>query len=302
MKKMMAIAALALSTLLLALSCQAKRDAGEADWTAGQTVESAEIQSAAAPQAIASPSPEQARGATERKIVRTAQLELIVDDTQDALGKVNALVQEIDGYVADSQQWKMEDQLRARLTVRVPSEQLQSFLVRARALAREVQLENVTGQDVTEEYVDLQAQVDNLRAAEKELRELMTIVRERTQKAAEVIEVHKEIVRIRGEIDRITGRMKYLDQAVALSTITIDLIPDVLAKPVAEPGWRPIAVAKDAARSLVGSLRWVADAAIWLLIYFVPLALVVLLPVLGLRAAWRARRRRAGTAGQGSAE
>lgn len=289
MRKTMTIAALLLSTLFFAPSCQAKREARE---------ESAEIQPAAAqaPQTLASS--EQARGATERKIVRTAQLELIVDDTRDVLGKVTALVLEIDGYVADSQQWKLEDQLRARLTVRVPSEQLQSFLVRARALAREVQLENVTGQDVTEEYVDLQAQVDNLRAAELELRELMTTVRERTKKAADVIEVHQEIVRVRGEIDRITGRMKYLDQAVALSTVTIDLIPDVLAKPVAEPGWRPITVARDAARSLVGSLRWVADAVIWLLIYVVPMALVILIPVLALRAAWRARRRKTSVADQ----
>jgi hypothetical protein len=132
----------------------------------------------------------------------------------------------------------------------------------------------------------------NAEATEKELRELLATVRQRTQKAADILEVYSELTKVRGEIERIRGRIKYLSQMVALSTINLELVPDVLAKPVVEPGWRPVAVLKDAARTLVATLKWFVEAAIWIVVYFLPIGLLFVLGALGIRQVWRYGRHR----------
>jgi len=146
------------------------------------------------------------------------------------------------------------------------------ILAAIRGLAIRVEGENVNAQDVSQEYSDLAAQLRNLQATETELRELLKTVRERTQKASEIMEIYTEITKVRGDIERIQGRIQYLSQMTALSTITLDLIPDVLAVPVVEPGWQPVATIKNASRSLVNSLKGVVDVLIWFVLYILPLA------------------------------
>ena len=154
-----------------------------------------------------------------------------------------------------------------------------------------VSSESVTGQDVSEEYADLGAQLANLHATETELRQLLTTVRERTQKASEVLEVYKELSKVRGDIDRLQGRVDFLKQMTAMSTINVDLIPDQLSEPFIEPGWRPIAIAKTAARSLVAALKWLGMILIWLVVFALPLGLfLAALAFLG-RMLWTPVRR-----------
>ena len=85
--------------------------------------------------------------------------------------------------------------------------------------------------------------------------------------------------------------MRYLSQMSAMSTIKLTLSPDAVTKPVVEPGWQPVAVMKDASRALVKTAQGFSDVVIWAVIYFGPLA-VVLLGMLFLM--WRVVRRRSG--------
>ena len=164
-------------------------------------------------------------------------------------------------------------------------------LAAVRGLAIRVESENVTAQDVSQEYSDLGAQIKNLQATETELRELLKTVRERTQKASEIMEIYTEITKVRGEIDRIQGRIQYLSQMTSLSTVTLELIPDVLAAPVVEPGWQPVATVKNASRSLLNSLKGVVDLLIWVVLYILPLGLIFAVFTLIVRAAWRRLRK-----------
>lgn len=165
------------------------------------------------------------------------------------------------------------------------------ILAAIRGLAVRVESETVTSQDVSQEYSDLGAQLRNLQAAETELRELLKTVRERTQKASEIMEIYTEITKVRGDIDRIQGRIQYLSQMTSLSTVTLELIPDVLAAPVVEPGWQPVATVKNASRSLLNSLKGVVDVLIWVVIYVLPLGLIFVALALLVRAAWRRLRK-----------
>jgi hypothetical protein len=277
-----------LATLLVFLSCKAEKGPLQQAATNSQTqvAESAER----APQAPAPSQPAQTQPQT-RMIIRNANMSLIVRDAVDVLQKVTALADAKGGYVAESRQWKEREQVRASATLRIPATQLMPILAAIRALAIRVESENVTAQDVSQEYSDLGAQLRNLQATETELRELLKTVRERTQKASEIMEIYTEITKVRGDIDRIQGRIQYLSQMTSLSTITLELIPDVLAAPVVEPGWQPVATVKNASRSLVNSLKGVVDVLIWVVLYILPLGLIFVVFALIIRAVWKRLRK-----------
>jgi hypothetical protein len=277
-----------LATLLVVLSCKAER--GPLRQAAvnpqAQVADSAER----APQSPATSQPAKTPALT-RMIIRDAKMSLVVRDAVDVLQKVTVLVDAKGGYVAESREWKESEQVRASATLRVPAAQLMPILAAIRGLAVRVESENVTAQDVSQEYSDLGAQLRNLQAAETELRELLKTVRERTQKASEIMEIYTEITKVRGDIDRIQGRIQYLSQMTSLSTITLELIPDVLAAPVVEPGWQPVATVKSASRSLVNSLKGVADVLIWVVLYILPLGLIFVVFALIIRAVWKRLRK-----------
>ena len=233
---------------------------------------------------------------TARMIIRTADLSVVVTDAAQAQQAVVAAVQGMGGYVADSSAWREGEQLRARLTVRVPADKLDALLAAVRGQAVRVEQENIKGQDVTEEYSDLTAQLTNLEATEVELRKLLDEVREKTQKAEDVLQVYRELTNIRGEIERTKGRMQYLSTMTAMATANVDLIPDVLAKPVVEPGWRPLETLKNAGRTLVNALKGLVDALIWLVVVVLPVLILIAIPIvlLVLLVRWLTRRSRRG--------
>ncbi len=111
--------------------------------------------------------------ATERLIIRNASLSLVVPDTQTALDGINELVDELGGYVVESNVYQYQEGLRAHVTLRIPAESLDLALERIRDLATEVRSESISGQDVTEEYVDLQSRLRHLEATEARLLEFL---------------------------------------------------------------------------------------------------------------------------------
>lgn len=217
--------------------------------------------------------------ATPRMIVRTADVRIIVADTSKAVDAVTKSVEGAGGYVSGSNIWREGELLRAKLTLRVPADQLTSTLASIRAQARRVENETIASEDVSQEFVDLESQVRNLEATETELLELLKVARVNSKKATDVLEVHAQLTVIRGQIEQARGRMRYLSQVTSMSSIALDIIPDAIAQPVVQKGWQPLVVVKDASRALVALLQNIATATIWFVIYVAPilgmLALVI---------------------------
>jgi len=228
----------------------------------------------------------------ERMIIWTGNVSLIVKDAEKSLEEVEALAKELGGYVVNSSSWYQEEQLRASLTIRVPAEEFDTAMERLKDLAIKVESRNVSTQDVTEEYTDLDSRLRNLEATETELLELLTEVRQRTSKAEDVLAVHREVSNIRGQIEQVKGRQQYLEKMTAMATINIELIPDVLARPIVVAGWRPTGTAANALRTLVTTLQFIVDAAIWIIIYVLPTLVVIAIPFFILGLIWRGWRRR----------
>ena len=231
-----------------------------------------------------------AEAAPARMIVRSAELRVVVADTTKAVSAATRAAEGVGGYVAGSQVWREGELLRARLTLRVPADKLSPALAQLRGIAKRVENETVSSEDVSEEFVDLGARLRNLEATEEELRQLLIVARQNARKASDVLEVHQHLTTVRGEIEQIKGRMRYLTQVAAMSSITVEMTPDALAQPVVEPGWQPLAVARDAARSLIAATQTAVNAAIWLVIYVLPIVAILALIALAARKVLRRMR------------
>jgi hypothetical protein len=227
----------------------------------------------------------------ERKIVYNVSLHLIVQDTVASVEQIRLLTEEMGGFVAESNLWRDQEHQRASLTVRVPVETLDIALEKFRALAVDVESQRVGSQDVTEEYVDLEARLKNEQRTERELQELLETRSERG-KTEDILEVHRELSRVRSQIEQIQGRMKYLENLSAMATVEISLVPDALVQPVVVGGWQPQGTARDAVRLLLRALQFLADAAIVFVLLIVPVALIIAIPIVALVLLVRAIRRR----------
>jgi hypothetical protein len=281
---------LLLAGLLLALvaagCAAAPRAARDAVANKGYGVTTAESSAAYPPAPAAAPMPQATmpaagRGfdaadeasAEERKIILTANLQLVVQDMQQTVAIIKDTVVGRGGFVSSSNIWEQGNTLRASMTVRVPAAQMESFLDEVKKMAVHVEREQTGGQDVTEEYVDLEAQLRNLEATETELRELLTTVREKTESAEDVMAVYRELTRVRGEIERYKGRMQYLDRMTALATVELQL-SERTAEIIGQPGWQPMQTVRRALNGLVEAAKFGVDALIWIVILVVPLLAV----------------------------
>ena len=223
----------------------------------------------------------------QRLIIRQADLQLVVEDTEAAQETINTLVDEVGGYTVTSEWIKYDEGVRIDLTVRVPAEELDGVLARLRTLALEVRRQTVTGEDVTEEYTDQQSQLRHLEATEARL---LTFLDEAEDTEA-TLAVYSELRQVQGEIEQIKGRIQYLEDASAMSSIRIELIPDELAQPISVAGWRPRGTLRNAAQALIRALQFLVNALIWVVVFFLPMALLVFgLPAVVL--IWLVRRRR----------
>lgn len=237
---------------------------------------------------------------TERLIVRTADVELIVPDTEQAMQDIQDLTAELGGYVVSSSAYQYEQGVTASLTLRIPAESLDTALGRLRDLATTVRRESVSGQDVTDEYVDLESDLRHLEAVEEQLLEFLAEA-EDTEAA---LAVYYELSRIQGEIEHTIGRMQYLQNQVALATITVSLTPDALAQPLEVGGWNLPGTVRSAVEGLLGVLELFVKTLIYVVIVVLPGLLVFGAPVVGLvlLIRWMVRRVRSRRRGVSAAE
>lgn len=214
-----------------------------------------------------------------RQVIRTADLTIVVDDTQTAVSQLRSLARSFGGYVANANLWQVKDGLmRGSLTLRVEARDFDEAVDRIKEIALEVERENLDSQDVTQEYTDLKSRLRNLEAAEQELLALLSDVRKQTHSADEVLQVYRQLTEIRGDIEQIKGRMQYLDSQIGLATINVELIPKE-EKPLVRPGWQPGQTLRDSLGALASAGQWFINAAIWLVVFVLPVGFVLAIPV-----------------------
>jgi hypothetical protein len=180
------------------------------------------------------------------------------------------------------------------MTLRIPADQLTRTMASIKDSVEEVISESQGAQDVTDQYIDLEARLTNLTALEIELRALLTEVRQQPNADPdELLRVFTEISNVRGEIEQIQGQLNYLDDVVALASLSINLTPTPAAVPIVEDTWQPVEVARDALRNLVSGMQSAAEWGISFALYTLPMLILTLgLPLLVLFVVYRQWRKR----------
>jgi hypothetical protein len=229
---------------------------------------------------------------TERLIIRNANLDIVVQDTEETVDNLNVMAEELGGYVIESNLQQYEEGMEARLRIRVPADSLDTALNRIRELAVEINSQNVSGQDVTEEYVDLQSRMRHLEATEERL---LTFMQEAEDTEA-ALQVYDRLQNIQAEIEQVRGRIQYLEESAAMATINVNITPSELAQPIQVGGWRPQGTLRDAFESLIKVLQFLVDALIVIVVLIAPVVALIALPLIGLfflvRGVIRRRRRK----------
>lgn len=228
-------------------------------------------------------------GVQEQLIIRTGELAIVVEDTEESLDAITSLAEGEGGWVVSSNVYRRSDNaFSGTITVRVPVDRFGETMKAIQEMALEVERVSQESEDVTEEFVDLSARLQNLEATAERVRGFL----EEADDTEEALAVNQELSRLESEIESLKGRIQYLEQSAAFSTISVDLTPDELSQPIEVGGWRPEGIARDAIETLINGLQLLATAVIWVVIVLLPLALIVLLPLIGIGLFIRRRRRR----------
>jgi hypothetical protein len=224
----------------------------------------------------------------------------VVKEPGEEMSKIAQMAEAMGGFVVSSNLYQsMLDSgvevPRASITIRVPAERLTEAVGKIEADANSVLSKDESGEDVTQEYTDLQSRLRNLEDAEAQLREIMAS----STKTEDVMSVFDRLTQVREQIEVLKGRIQFFEQSAAFSAISVDILADEAVQPLTIGGWQPVGDARNALQFLINGLEFLATVAIWLILAIIPILAVIATPiVLIVRVIkrWRARRKKASLA------
>ena len=226
-----------------------------------------------------------------RKLVRTVDLDLRVEDPDATTDAVKRLTKATGGYISEIDAYRVDELLHYRLSIRIPVDELDQVLDQLKALAVKVESEHLCTEDVTEQFVDLEAQVRTLQLTEQELQALLAEARSRGSKADDIMTIYGYLTEIRTNIERIQGRLNAIDSLATYSTVNLQLAPTEAARPLVADRWRPSVIVRDSIRMLLSGLEGLANALIVLIIVVAPILLLLGAAVWAVLKGWKRVRR-----------
>jgi hypothetical protein len=197
----------------------------------------------------------------DRRIVKTAELGIRAKDVRESAARAQQVAAQFGGSVLSSQIDRGDGSTSAALVLSVPSPEFEKTLDELRGIGKEVTTDTVSGEDVTEEFVDLESRERNLLAAEQSLLKLY----DRAQSVNDALTIERELTNIRGQIEQVQGRMQYLEERTAYSQISLTIQP--VAHPTPPPAWNPAKVVSRAWDASLGVLQALATVVLSALVF-----------------------------------
>ncbi|HQK05891.1 MAG TPA: DUF4349 domain-containing protein [Anaerolineaceae bacterium] len=227
-------------------------------------------------------------------IMMNASLSIAVDDPAATLRDVQQLAKGMGGYTVSSNLYKSYTSSgvevpQANLIIRVPAECLDEAMQKIKDMTGDPKKytlnESVSGQDVTKEYTDLKSRLRNLEEADAKLSEFY----ENAANTEDALSIYSQKMQVTEQIEIIKGQIKYYDESVSTSSITLQIQSKETIAPITVAGWQPSGVARDALQALLDFGKGLVNFLIWLVILVVPIVLLFGLPIFFL-VRWLKRR------------
>lgn len=202
----------------------------------------------------------------DRMVVQNSYISLVVRNVSETLTKIRTYTASIGGYMVNSSITNPEDNSSGDISLRIPSDKLEEALSKFKGFAVKVASENLTGSDVTDQFVDNEARLQVLNANMVRFKEIMNQAKE----VSDILNVQQQIFNLQSQIDSIKGQNNYMQQTAKMALVTLYLSTDEYTLPYtpSEP-WRPEIIFKTAVRSVIANLRGLASTIIWIAVYAV---------------------------------
>jgi len=232
----------------------------------------------------------------ERLVIKNADLSITVEDPEEIMNKIAYLAESLGGHVVSSNTYQTYANNGVRIpegtiTIRVPSEKLTDTLERIKADAVEVENENVSGEDVTDQYVDLQSRLKAKKAAEEKLLEIMN----QAETTEDTLNVYAQLQVIQSDIEVLTGQINYYERSAAMSSITVRVIVTEKSQPIEIGGWKLGETASEAVQDLIDYMQGFVQFMLRFIIFILPVLVTLALPFylvfIGIRALVRRNRK-----------
>lgn len=226
------------------------------------------------------------KATTERMVIHQVQLQVLVQDLDQAQASIEKKVAQYAGYIVESNMYRESETEKAgQLVIRIPDKDFQTFLRETEEEVIEVLERTISGEDVTEQYVDLEARLQSKRVVEKRLLSFL----EDAKKTEDLLQISNDLANIQEEIETITGKMKFLKNQTDYSTITIYMQEDSIQK-IAE---KPLNTWGKTKKQLAASTNFLLSAGSGLAVFLIgnlPIFIIVLM--MGLVLLYFIRRRK----------
>ena len=229
----------------------------------------------------------------DRLVIENADMAIVVKDPKARMAEINALANELGGYVVSSNLYQSFTSFgvevpEATIVIRVPSERLDEAMTRIKEDVVDIQYENRSGQDVTNIYIDLQAQLKAKQAAEAKLLEIM----DQATRAEDVLAIYLQVQQVQTEIEQLKGQIQYYDESVATSSISVRLIAEEGTQPIEIGPWTPEGAAKEAIQDLIFFFQRFVEFLIRFVLLTLPALLLIAIPLYIIYLIGRAAYRR----------
>ncbi len=203
---------------------------------------------------------------TNRKTVTNSDFSLLVKNVKKSTQDIRSQAESVGGFMVNSSAQYPEGGATGYISVRVPSTKLETFLETIRNLAVRVVSENVSGTDVTDQYLDIESRLNTLTQTKSTFEDILS----RAKNVDEILRVQQSIFQIQDQIDSYKGQKQYLENTTSTSLVSINLSTDELSLPYSpSQPWRPQVIFKTAVRTLMSSIQSIGTALIWLTVYSV---------------------------------
>ncbi len=220
-----------------------------------------------------------------KMVIKDAELEVLVQSTDVAIAQINQLTADYGGYIISTQSWYTDGFKHATLRLGIPSASFETVLNQLRDIGLRVISETASGQDVSNEYVDLQSKLTNLEATAARIRDFLNDAKT----IEETLTISAKLTELESQIEQVKGQMRYYEGRSAYSTVTVNLVPQhptptptltptpipPTPTPTPTPGWNAADTFDEASDVLVNLTQTIIDLLIWVGLVLLPIAAVI---------------------------
>lgn len=211
----------------------------------------------------------------ERKIIKNGSVTIEANKPKDLETEIVEVLNDFNGYIVNTTQSGNDENYRSELTVKIPYDKFDNFITKVKELA-DVRHNNISTQDITEEFIDLEARQNALKLQEERLLEMLV----KAESVEELLKVENELSRVRYELEKVEGRIRYLDNAVSYSTLRISIQQKVEpTKPQVDSVWDEIWFSfTDGIGTFFNAILHIIKGVVWLtpfLIIVIPVGFII---------------------------